>query len=310
MAAVRPPFFAVLDSTIVSAFRACPRSAYLAYLQHFKPRGQSVHLHAGGAFAHGLEVARTLFYKDQVDEADAVAEGVKALLEFYGDFECPADSAKSAARVAMALAYYFDAYPMATDAAKPISLPGGKIGVEFSFAEPIDADHPESGDPVLYVGRMDMAVEYAGAVYGEDDKTTSTLGASWSKQWDLRSQFTGYTWGANRAGLNLAGFLVRGIGILKTKFDTQQALTYRPQWMVDRWYEQLLRDVQRMKQCWESGLWDYNLDHSCNDYEGCQFRSVCLGRDPRSWLETAFERRVWDPVKREERKVVDWPYAL
>ena len=297
----RPPFFSVLDSTIVSSFRACPQLAYQTYIRHYKPKTPSVHLHAGGAFAHGLEVGRTSFFRDGLPEGECVERAINALLKFYGDFDCPSDSAKSAERMAMALAYYFDAYPMSRDPAPPTTLPDGRRGIEFSFAEPIDETHPESGDPILYVGRMDMIVDFAGGRYGEDDKTTSSLGASWSKQWDMRSQFTGYCWGAARGGIKLDGFLVRGIAILKTKFDTQQAITYRPQWMIDRWYEQLLADVKRMKSCWESGMWDYNLDHSCEDYGGCPLKNVCLSPEPQRWLDTSFTRRIWDPVKREER---------
>jgi hypothetical protein len=305
MTTTRPPFFEVLDSTIVSSFRACPQMAYQTYIRHYKPKTPSVHLHAGGAFAHGLEVGRTAFFLHGKPESECIELAINALLKFYGDFECPSDSAKSAERMAMALAYYFDAYPMSKDPAPPTTLSDGRRGIEFSFAEPIDATHPETGDPILYVGRMDMIVDFAGGRYGEDDKTTSSLGASWAKQWDMRSQFTGYCWGAARGGIKLDGFLVRGIAILKTKFDTQQAITYRPQWMIDRWYEQLIADVTRMKACWESGMWDYNLDHSCEDYGGCSLKNVCLSPEPERWLRTNFTRRVWDPVKREERILED-----
>jgi hypothetical protein len=303
MTTVRPPFPEVLDSTLIASFRSCPRKFYLEYVEHWKPHDQSVHLVAGAAFATGLEVMRESFYVKGMSAEDSLAHGIKALLESYGDFECPEDSAKSATRMAGALEFYAQAYPLETDEAKPHKVSDEKSGIEFSFAEPIDATHPETGNPLLYVGRMDMIVEYAGGIFGEDDKTTSSLGASWSKQWDLRSQFTGYTWGCKQAGIPLQGFLVRGVSILKTKYDTQQALTYRHGWMIDRWYEQLLRDVERMKQMWESGYWDYSLDHACTEYSGCIFRQVCLSRDPQPWLETGFERRRWDPVKREEIKL-------
>ncbi len=293
-----PPFFEVLDSTIVSAFRACPRLAYLQYLEHYKPKIPSVHLHAGGAFAKGLEVTRNLFHVEKVPAREAIAEGLKALLTFYGNFDCPADSAKSADRMAGALVYYFDQYTLESDKAIPISLPGGKRGIEFSFSEPIDALHPETSDPILYVGRMDMVVDFAGGMFGEDDKTTSSLGASWLKQWDLRSQFTGYCWGAARHNLSLQGFLVRGVSILKTKYDTQEAITYRPPWMIEQWYERLLRTVEDMKRAWESGLWDQTGQEggNCNDYGGCPMRRVCLSSDPAPWLEAEFVRRKWDPV--------------
>ena len=114
---------------------------------------------------------------------------------------------------------------------------------------------------------------------------------------------TGNCWGAAQAGIPLSGFLVRGVSILKTKYDTQQALTYRPPWMIERWYEQLTRDLARMKECWSSGYWDYNLDESCNAYGGCIFKKVCLSQEPDRWLETEFVQRKWDPVNRVEEKI-------
>ena len=296
----RPPFPTVLDSTLVAAFRSCPRKFYLQYMEHWKPKTLSVHLVAGAAFATGLEKAREAFFVNGMGEEDSLAIGMIALTEAYGDFECPEDSAKSCTRMLGALEYYMSQYPMSTDQARPHRISAEKSGIEFSFAEPIDATSPETGDPILYVGRMDMIVDYAGGLFGEDDKTTSSLGASWSKQWDLRSQFTGYTWGCKQAGLPLQGFLVRGVSILKTKYETQQALTYRPQWQLDRWYQQLLRDVDRMKVMWEEGYWDYDLDHACTEYSGCVFRQCCLTAEPALWLETGFERRKWDPVTRTE----------
>lgn len=300
MALTRPPFPKVLNSSAMTNFHSCPRKFQLADISHWKPKGLSVHLHAGAAYATGLEKAREAYFQDGKSPADAEAAGMHALFTAYGDFECPSDSAKSLERMCGALAFYFDRYPLESDPAVPITLPGGKRGIEFSFAEPMDVNHPETGDPILYCGRMDSIVDYAGAIYGEDDKTTSSLGASWAKQWDLRSQFTGYCWGAGKAGFPLSGFLVRGISILKTKYDTMEALTYRPPWMIERWYEQTIRDTKRIISMWEEGYWDYNLDHACSEYSGCEFRQICLSKEPQSWLEASFERRARDPITRTE----------
>ena len=301
----RPPFPSVIDSSLMAAFKSCPRKAELEFIRHWKPKNQSVHLHAGAAYASGLEAGRRAFYIDGHSAEDSLALGLRALLTHYGDFECPEDSAKSASRMAGALEYYFDRYPLGQDKAVPLSLPGGKSGIEFNFLEPLEILHPETGDPLLYSGRMDMMCSYEGMKLGEDDKTTSQLGASWPRQWDLRSQFTGYVWGAARAGIKLDGFLVRGVSILKTKYDTLEAITYRPQWQLDRWYEQLQKDLVRMIQAWDSGYFDYNLDHACAEYGGCPFKSVCQMRDPTQLLNTHFERRRWDPVARTETLLED-----
>lgn len=299
MPADRPPFPAVWDSSMLAAFRSCPVKFRREYIEHWKPRGISVHLHAGAAYAHGLEVARKAFYAEGRSPSDAVAFGLNACLEAYGDFDCPPDSAKSALRTAGALEFYFSAYPLGEDKAEPATL-GDRRGIEFSFAVPLDIGHPETGDPLIYCGRADMIVDYAGARYILDDKTTSSLGASWARQWDLRSQFTAYCWAAREHGWPCAGVLVRGVSILKTKYDTAQAITYRPDWQIDRWHAQTIRDIRRAHAQWEAGSWDYNLDHACSEYGGCPFVQCCTSEDPTPWLETYFERRRWDPLTRKE----------
>ena len=298
------PFPSVIDSSLVAAFRSCPYKAKMEFFEHWKSKSPSVHLHAGGAFARGIEVARRAFYEEDEPADEAIAQGCLALAQFYGDFECPPDSPKSCERMIGALEYTLSvAFPLAQDTAIPLTLAGGKRGIEFNFVEPLEFKHPETGDPVLYCGRFDQMVEFAGQPFGEDDKTTSQLGASWSRQWDLRSQFTAYCWGAAKAGIHLEGFLVRGTSILKTKYDHAQAITYRPQWMIDQWYEQLIKfDLPDMVRMWESGQWAMNLDHACTEYGGCGFKQVCLSRPAErvQWLESGFQRRKWDPVERTE----------
>ena len=296
---MRPDFPAVIDSTLIAAFRSCPQKAKMMYLEHWKPRGESVHLVAGAAYAAGLEAARRAYYESR-DPDLALETGARALLESYGDFQCPPDSAKSPERTLGALEFYFSRYGWDTDEAQPHVI-GGKPCIEFSFAEPLPIHHPVSGDPLIYSGRADMIARYAGGLWVLDDKTTSSLGASWINQWALRSQFTAYTWAAHSAGIQTSGVLVRGVSILKTKYDTLQAFTNRSQWEIDRWLEQVVRDIERMKRSWESGEWDWNLDHACTEYGGCSFASqVCKSENPQEWLPMYFERRRWDPLLRTE----------
>lgn len=292
-------FPSAIDSTMMSTWRACRQKLYRMYLQHWKPSEESVHLVAGKAFARGVEVARREFYANGRPSAECVAAGVGALIVEYGDFQCPADSAKSLERTAGALEFYFNAYPLGADFATPLDY-GGKLGVEFSFAQPLPVRHPVTGDPILYSGRADMVAHAYGGLYIYDEKTTSSLGASWSRQWDMRSQFTSYCWALRQYGHEAKGVIVRGVSILKTKYDTQQYITYRPPWQVDRWLEQTCWDIEEMKIAWAKGEWRYNLDHSCNEYGGCALQRVCLSQEPEKWLPMYFHKRVWDVLAREE----------
>ena len=296
------PFFPIaIDSTMLGTFRSCPQKMFRQYMEHWKPSTESVHLVAGGAFAEGIEAARRSFYEDQLPAPDCVARGLGALIAKYGDFDCPADSAKSLERTCGALEFYFENYPLGNDGATPITFPDERTGIEFSFAQPLPINHPVTGDPLLYTGRADMIAEAYGGVYVYDEKTTSSLGPSWARQWELRSQFTGYSWAAQQFGLNPQGVCVRGVSILKTKYDTQQVLTYRSPYEIDRWLDQTVRDIRRMVKCWEEGYWDWNLDHACAEYGGCALQTVCKSADPQKWLEAYFVPRVWNPLIREEQ---------
>ena len=146
---VRPPFPKHVDSTIRGSFTTCPRKAELEYFRHFKPRNPNVHLHAGGAFASGLEAARRAFYSTGMSTEDAIAEGAKETMRFYGDFEEPSGSPKSMANTVGAIGEYFNHYGFTTDSLQPFVLPNGEPAVELSFALPIDVLHPVSGDPIL-----------------------------------------------------------------------------------------------------------------------------------------------------------------
>lgn len=306
MTRTRPMYPHTIDSTMLATFRSCPQKFFRQYVQHWKPKAESVHLVAGGAFAKGIEVARKAFFEEGASHLTAQSAGLKALIEHYGDFECPPDSAKSLYRTAGALEFYFEQYPFNQDDMDPVTFPDGRRGIEFSFAEPLPFSHPVTGDPILYTGRSDMVANFAGGVYVVDEKTTSSLGASWPRQWEMRAQFTGYLWALRQTGVEPAGAIVRGVSILKTKYDTMQAITYRSSYEIERWQEQTCRDLARMQRMWEEGWWDYALDHACAEYGGCSMTQVCKSSDPETWLPSYFEKRVWDPLLRKEMTVEEY----
>lgn len=302
------PFPSVVDSSMLATFRACPQKFFRSSMEHWKGKGENVHLHAGKSFADGLERARRSFYEAGNDQETALSHGSMALMESYGDFQPAEGESKTLDRMLGALEFYFNVWPMEREGngARPHMLPSGKFGIEFSFAEPLDYKNPQTGDPVIYCGRFDMIADYAEGLYGCDEKTTSQLGASWSRKWDLRSQFIGYTWGSRRNKLNISGMLVRGISILKTKYDKAEALVNFSQWEVDRWLRQVYRDLSRMEDMWMrtgregANAWDYDLDEACTTYGGCQFTQVCKSNQPETWLPMYFERREWNPLTRIE----------
>lgn len=287
----------VIDSSMLSSYKSCGRHFELGYVDHLQPKGTSVHLHAGGAFAKGIEAGRRAYYIDKLSQEDAEAEGLKELITCYGDFECPEGSAKSLDRMCGALEFYYENYPFDTDRCRIAKL-GPTYAVEFGFGIPLPIRHPVSGEPLLFAGKADAVVEYANGLYPIDEKTTSMLGAGWGRQWELRGQFTGYAWALRSMGYTPTGSIVRGVSILKTKYETQEVIVGQPGWKIDRWEASMLRTIGEMVADYQKGEFNLDLGESCNLYGGCSHKMLCQVEDQRPWVETYFDEREWHPLDR------------
>lgn len=267
----------------------------------------SIHLHAGAAFARGLEVARLAWYTGAAATPDdAIAAGWGALAEAYGSFDDNFPTNKTCARMGEALVSYFDEYPLDTDVLKPAVF-NNRPAVEFRFAVPLPIENPSTGDPILYTGRFDMLGEKDAQLFVVDEKTTGSLGEYWSARYELSSQFTGYCWAAKEYGYPVVGAIIRGIGLLKYDIKHAQIPLYRPDWMIEEWYRTLLHDIRRMilayekwrqTDGWDPEVWEPNLADECGSFGGCEYRSVCgIAPEVRDkLLEINFVKRPWDPL--------------
>lgn len=297
---ILPPY---IDSTMISAFRSCPRKFYYEFILGLRPPGISVDLHAGGAFAHCLEVVRKEVFLNGRTLNEATLRANAAFEIYWGNFVIPEHKKtnKRPDRVWAAVESYFDQYPPHTDHIQPYRV-GGKPTFEFTFAIPLDLPgfpvHPVSGEPFLYSGRFDLLGEYLGLPIVEDDKTSGTGHyANWSEKWDLRSQFIGYTWACQQLGLPVSSVAVRGIGILMGSIAHAEVIKPYSDALRARWLEQLRRDLHRLVNAWNEGYFDYNLGESCTDFGNCIFTQPCQSPEPEPWLKTFVVRR-WNPTNK------------
>jgi hypothetical protein len=290
-----------MDSTMMSCFRSCPRKFYHEFLLGLRPADVSVDLHAGGAFAKGIESFYKSVHEDGAHPTEATRRAMGDFLSEWGDFVPRSDTPKSKDRMMEALFDYISTYPPGTDHVQPYRDAEGKATYEFTFAIPLEEEdgfplHP-SGEPFVYCGRFDMLGSYLGRPCVRDEKTTKYLENNWSEKWDLRSQFMGYVWACQQYGYDLDTVIVRGIAIQKTQIKHAEAIKIYPSYMVERWYEQLKRDMWRVRRCWDEGYFDYNFGDSCTAYGRCPFTSLCGAKEPETWMGDYVVRR-WNPIQK------------
>jgi hypothetical protein len=300
----------VISASLRSLFNSCHAKAYWSEIVGLRPKATSVHLTAGAAYAAALEAYRRTYYgsgpfpseADRYDEA--VFRGLEALIKAYGPNDPDPKEKKQFDRVVAAFVEYLYVYPPTTDHVIPSYSHLGPR-VEFSFAfEIADLRHPTTGDPLLFAGRLDQLADFNGALFIFDDKTASSITQHWRRQWDLRSQFTGYAVGCQLHGLNVAGAIVRGMAILKESCNTAEAITFRPQWMIDRWKTRLVWDVKRMLDAWNNNYWPTTGEESgeCTNYGLCPFTVLCTAEAPDRFTDVYFDQGRWDPIAREVKK--------
>ena len=292
---------------MISCFRSCPRKFYNEFVLGLRPPGMSIDLHAGGAFAHCLEVVRHEVYVNQRSLSEALLRANAAFEIYWGDFRIPEHkkTTKRPDRVWKAVEDYFNQWSPATDHIQPYFV-NGKPTFEFTFAIPLEGDewpkHPVTGEPFLYTGRFDMMGEYLGMPVVCDDKTSGTGHyTGWSEKWDLRSQFIGYTWACQQLGIAAESVVVRGVGIMATQIALAEAIKPYSDDLRARWLEQVRRDLWHIVECYNSDYWDYNFGESCTSYGQCVFSTACQSADAKPWLET-MEVRRWNPTAQDPNK--------
>lgn len=288
----------VIDNTIRTCWAQCETKAKY---QVFEEWGQafSIHLHFGAAFAHAIEAGRKEFHLNGGTNETATCAALQAAIEFYGMHDEQVVKYKSRERLLEAVVSYFDTYNLEHDSVRPY-VHEGKPAIEFSFAVPLPINNPETNEPLIYAGRADMLGLFQDTLYVVDEKTTSRLGPSWSKNWEHDSQFLGYTWASRMYGYPTVGALIRGVCMLSNRVEHIQVPYSYPDFLIERWYNQLLWDIQDMVVAWNSKRFRFAMHKGLSACSSCSYLNVCTSSQPEKVLETQFVQHRWDPLTRGE----------
>lgn len=302
-----------IDSTMLTCFRSCPKKFHNEFICGLRPPGISVDLHAGACFAKAMEVFRKEYWAGSHNIADSLMRANAAFQVEWGDFEIPEfkKTSKTRERMWEAVEAYVAKFPPTTDHITPFFV-AGKPTFEFTFAVPLEpACHPgggtedthfplhPNGEPFVYTGRFDMLGQYQSRPVVLDDKTSGrSISSGWSEQWNLRNQFIGYTWACRQSGLDLDTCVPRGVAVLKTKIDFDEAIKVYSESLRIKWLIQLRRDLWRLRHSWDAGYFDYNFGDACTSYGTCMFMDMCRSDTPENWAND-FEIRRWNPLAKD-----------
>lgn len=284
----------VIDSTQLTTFRSCPRKFYWEFVLGLRPRAMSVHLHAGGAFAAGMEAARAAHYLAGKTMEESTWEGVRRFIGYWGDYEpTDPDTPKTFYNTLNAFVSYLDTYPFPLDHIQPL-LEGA---FEYSFSIPTVTHHP-NGHPFLFGGKIDLLGKFRGLPAVVDEKTTTQLGASYAKKWQMRGQFLGYCWAVRQGlGVPVDTAVVRATAIRKTGCDHLEVPQPYSEDLISKWAIELEKTLERIVQCWKEDYWPYDFGDACVSYSNCPYTLLCTSKSGKEsqWFSD-YEVRRWNPI--------------
>lgn len=289
------------DSSSLELAMACPRKYYYRMIANITPRDSSVHLIFGGIYAKALET----FYRlraQGVSYESSLQSVIRLALNLSWDRETNQpvvfeSSAKTRSTLIRSIVWYLEEFGVEDDS--PITtayLSNGAPAVELSFAL-------EFADDLIYCGHIDRVVEYMGAKYWLDNKTTgSALTSYLFGRYTMSSQFMGYTW----AGQTILHSPIRGgiidaahIAVGATNF-ARQPITYTAE-RIEEWHDNARDIISLMRSYTAERKFPMNLA-SCENYGGCPYKILCSTspsiRD--NYAQSNFVPAIWDPLTPRE----------
>jgi hypothetical protein len=286
----------VWNSTSIKLAEECLRKYQYKMIEGWKPRGLSVHLKFGAHYATALEH----YYKHRALGAtseEALRLVVMEALTDTWDRETGPwlsdHNLKTRENLIRTIIWYVDQFE--DEAITVLHDSSGAPMVEHSVLLDVD-------DGLMFAAHIDRMVEYGGAPYVMDQKTTATtITAHWFNQWSPDVQMSMYTF-LGKAAFNIPvkGVILDAAQIAVGFSRFERGFTFRTESQLNEWYDDSMYHIERARTATRNAEFPMNRT-ACSNYGGCEFRGVC-SRSPdvrAQWLAADFERgAVFDPLER------------
>lgn len=285
------------DSTSYGTFKECPFKYYLSIIQGYEPTAKSPHLAFGIAFHSAAEHYHKLIAQNIPHEQALIAvvgAAYKNQLDSSSRSAIPAGHPKkNSITLLRSIVWYIDQFNEQNENTKTLILSNGKPAVELSFRFRVT-------DEFEYAGHLDRLVEYNGANWATDYKTTgSTLNSRFFDEFHLDIQMTGYILSGQVAfSTPLKGIIVDAMQVGATFTDFARLPIRKTGTQLEEFLTDMKMDFQVAKLYAKAQNWPMNFK-ACHKFDGCQFRNVCsLPANVRqTFLDSNFVKRTWDPRK-------------
>lgn len=291
-----------IDNSSLERFTTCPRSAQY----YIEKKREGIEEREGLGFGkriHQILEARYMLHPNVLDPETGNA--MRSTAErVFADW-VPGDGSFRTLSTAMGFIDAYNAtYPV--EAFHTLDLPNGRKGVEVPFAIPLCSLDVE-GHPikVIWTGRIDLIYKREERVYIMDHKTTSMMGPTYFKEFELSSQVFGYVWAVQKLlGVTIDGFCVNALAFRKpTKtgkaLELLRHIVPIDQSLVAEWEHDTQTIIGDLVNNAVRNDWPKHTKWCVGKYGVCEYAAICgLPTNQRDVLlqSNMFRDVTWSPL--------------
>jgi len=276
-----------IDNSSLERFNTCPKSAYWYLVKGKETAGRNAATEFGRCIHHALERRYELDGPGAVNN-ETIRECNRLIQQFFIDSPAGIEEWRNQEQAIMVFSNYISTYldePWEIiSLERPFSLP--LMTVEVDAKLPMDVKHAAAGTQVdeidvYWTGRIDMLVKHNEANRLVDHKTTSVLGPTYWRAFDMSQQMEGYCWAAEQiTGQNFNDVI---INVLASRRPTKtgkkvefarENFHYTPL-RIDRWRENTKTLVAGFIQDLFENSFAYKTAWCVGKYGTCPYHDVC-----------------------------------
>jgi len=294
-----------IDNSSLERFTTCPRSANY-YIVHKREGNEERTALGFGKRIHEILDARYRFHPNVIPQSELGLgqTGTELLMlqraeTVFRDWTPGEGDYRTYATALDFIRNYNATYPI--EAFSVYKLPTGQPAVEVPFALPLCEIEVEGRTiKVMWTGRIDLIYTREGRFYIMDHKTTSMLGPSYFKEFELSSQVFGYVWAVQRLlSVVVDGFCVNALAFRKpTKtgkaFEPIRQIIPIEQALVGEWEHDTQTIVSDLINMDARDDWPKHTKWCVGKYGVCEYADVC--RQPPLIRETLLNSNAFRPV--------------
>lgn len=298
-----------LDNTKRSAFVACPRKYYWAYVRNIRSVNGSAAIRYGVAWHAMMEMMYGLMVEagKWVDPMPNLTKILEAGIAAYDKESLGlsfADTYRTKATLAKAFLVYMTTFsndpmmvrPVATEQVFEILMEPQTDEEKRCFA---------ALKPFVFTGKLDMQILLDGLSWITEHKTTGAYMAQAKSRLHRSAQMMGYTWASKQVGIKTQGLLtaIHHISARKLKDGSwgEPKIEFErvPQMYTDfdlaDWRRSFLDTAMRIQAEQERQLWPMCHDN-CYQYGTCSYACLCEqdGRPLEDRILSGFTEYKWD----------------